>query len=223
MNIVKKILLILMTLCLSFALLILSFRFVCFYDNNFLSNLYEKYDVYDDLYINVSKADVNKLTKQMMDYLNNKEENLSYNIIVDNSNIDFFSERTKIHFYDVKVLMNNLKYIAYIALVLSIVLIFVLKNKITFKEYLFSLIIVLVIYVFFIGCIAINFDSFFITFHKIFFKNDYWILDPRYDYIISLLPEELFKDITIKILTIYSILMIIVSFCLKILFRPEAK
>lgn len=39
---------------------------------------------------------------------------------------------------------------------------------------------------------AINFDSLFITFHKIAFRNDYWIFYPSLDPVINILPEEFF-------------------------------
>lgn len=204
-------------------MLIFSFKLICFYDSNLLINLYEKYNVYDNLEVNITKDDVKMLTDKMMNYLNNKEDELSYSIIVNENKMDFFSERTKIHFSDVKVLMNNLINLAYITFIILIILIIFLKGKINFRQYMISLMLTFIIYIFFIICIAINFDSFFITFHKIFFSNDYWILDPNYDYVISLLPEELFKNITIRILILFTLLMFIVSFCLKILFRPEAK
>ena len=38
----------------------------------------------------------------------------------------------------------------------------------------------------------IDFSWAFTMFHKLFFRNDYWIFDPRIDPIIIALPEELF-------------------------------
>lgn len=39
---------------------------------------------------------------------------------------------------------------------------------------------------------AVNFDSAFIVFHQIFFRNDYWIFDARLDPVINILPQEFF-------------------------------
>lgn len=46
----------------------------------------------------------------------------------------------------------------------------------------------------FIGLIAalIGFDSFFVSFHKIFFRNDTWLFDPDTDPIINVLTENYF-------------------------------
>lgn len=49
--------------------------------------------------------------------------------------------------------------------------------------------------VFFIGIVTLYFIDFswaFTMFHKIFFRNNYWIFDPKIDPIIIALPEELF-------------------------------
>jgi integral membrane protein (TIGR01906 family) len=42
-----------------------------------------------------------------------------------------------------------------------------------------------------IGCV-INFDAAFVVFHKIFFRNDYWLFDPVTDPVITILPDTFF-------------------------------
>ncbi|MFC6275850.1 TIGR01906 family membrane protein [Levilactobacillus tangyuanensis] len=39
---------------------------------------------------------------------------------------------------------------------------------------------------------AVNFDQFFITFHKVLFRNNDWLFDPRLDPIITVLPDTFF-------------------------------
>ena len=39
---------------------------------------------------------------------------------------------------------------------------------------------------------ALNFDGFFVTFHQVAFTNDGWLLNPRTDLLIRLMPERLF-------------------------------
>ena len=41
-------------------------------------------------------------------------------------------------------------------------------------------------------CIAVDFNTFFVLFHKIFFSNDLWIFDYRTDEIILILPSQFF-------------------------------
>ncbi len=45
---------------------------------------------------------------------------------------------------------------------------------------------------------AIDFDSLFVLFHRIAFTNDLWLLDPRTDLLIRLMPVELFMHLGLK-------------------------
>ena len=47
--------------------------------------------------------------------------------------------------------------------------------------------------------IALNFNRCFVLFHEIFFDNDLWIFDPAEDYMIRMLPEGFFFDMTLRI------------------------
>ena len=40
---------------------------------------------------------------------------------------------------------------------------------------------------------ALDFDGFFTAFHRVAFRNELWILNPRTDLLIRLMPEELFR------------------------------
>ena len=46
----------------------------------------------------------------------------------------------------------------------------------------------------------IDFDGLFTAFHRIAFTNDGWLLDPRTDLLIRLMPTELFIRLTVRIL-----------------------
>ena len=51
-----------------------------------------------------------------------------------------------------------------------------------------------------IGILAkTDFTKYFIRFHELFFTNDLWILDPRTDLLIQMLPEPFFINIAVKI------------------------
>ena len=49
------------------------------------------------------------------------------------------------------------------------------------------------------GLIALNFDRAFDIFHHLFFDNDHWILDPRVDLLINMVPQSFFVHIAIFI------------------------
>ncbi len=50
----------------------------------------------------------------------------------------------------------------------------------------------------------VNFDGLFVTFHLAAFQNDYWLLNPRTDLLIRLMPETMFMDLGIKGLALFS-------------------
>ncbi len=41
--------------------------------------------------------------------------------------------------------------------------------------------------------ILLNFEKSFIIFHKLLFRNDYWVFNPNLDPVINILPEEFFS------------------------------
>ena len=45
---------------------------------------------------------------------------------------------------------------------------------------------------------AVSFDGLFLTFHRVAFTNDLWLLDPRTDLLIRLMPQAMFVDLGLK-------------------------
>lgn len=68
---------------------------------------------------------------------------------------------------------------------------------------------------FFISIVVLYFIDFswaFTMFHKIFFRNNYWIFDPKIDPVIIALPEELFMICGGAILLVLLVMIIAVKF-----------
>ena len=105
----------------------------------------------------------------------------------------------EIHFYEVKRIFISLIIIALIFIIVNLVYAIVCKVK-NNKHFMRKIIINLnsgsnILIVFFIVLVSayiIDFSKAFIIFHKIFFKNDYWVFDENMDPIINALPEDLF-------------------------------
>jgi len=82
------------------------------------------------------------------------------------------------HFSEVKNIFTTFYYIGIITLIAAVMLV--------------SSVTVLVIpAIVALGC-AVNFDASFVLFHKIFFRNDYWLFDPVTDPVITILPDTFF-------------------------------
>lgn len=96
------------------------------------------------------------------------------------------------HFAEVKNIFVAFYYIAGFTCILLVIIILYKRRKKDNYYLLTSAITVLVLpSVVAAGC-AINFDKVFILFHKIFFRNNYWLFDPETDPIITILPDTFF-------------------------------
>ncbi len=63
----------------------------------------------------------------------------------------------------------------------------------------------------------VSFKKSFVVFHKLLFRNDYWIFDPKKDPIISILPENFFFFTALVILVLlFSVSVLSICFYLKL-------
>lgn len=69
-----------------------------------------------------------------------------------------------------------------------------------------NMLIIIPMIVFFL---TLNFDYWFVMFHKLFFRNNYWIFDPVKDPIINVLPDSFFTICFISIFVLLEIYLII--------------
>jgi len=135
---------------------------------------------------------------------------ISYNAIFNRDELRFInlsmSENGRIHFEEVRVIFVVIQYLCIAAFIVSLGLIIYHRRKRLKHNYLrltaiFTIFIPLILG----GLITLNWDKFFVTFHEIFFNNDYWIFDARTDPIILLLPDTFFLYSAIGILIVAGI------------------
>lgn len=121
-----------------------------------------------------------------------------------------YSKYGQIHFKDVKRIFTSVDVLLVVTgLISAIGLPLNLKHKnLDFLKQTSSILIILPVVL--LTAFMINFDAFFTIFHKIFFRNDYWIFDPELDPIINILPQEFFyhSALLIVILIILSIIVL---------------
>ena len=158
---------------------------------------FEKHTVTDN--IDMDMDDIMYVMDELMAYLNGDRENLE-NIIteVNGETRDFFSEREKIHMADCKVIFDaafKMRTASTIIFIVSVLLLIAMKGMDVGKLLLYAGIISIVV----IAAAAIDFNRCFVIFHKLFFDNDLWLLDPEKDMIINILVEPFFADMALKI------------------------
>jgi integral membrane protein (TIGR01906 family) len=124
----------------------------------------------------------------------------------------------RIHFFEVKRIFIALYIISIIFIVAMISKIITNKNKDLGKRLIRSfnnsVNIIALIFISVSIMVATDFSKTFYFFHKIFFRNDYWIFDPIADPIINALPEEFFM---IELMLIIS-LLILFTVVIKVLY-----
>lgn len=131
---------------------------------------------------------------------------IDYNSMFNNDTLEFpdfaMSEHGRIHFEEVKAIFVGIQCIGIAAFILSAVLIFInikKKDRLYLKlTAIFTIVIPAALGIF----IAANWKKAFVTFHHIFFSNDYWIFNPSEDAIITVLPDTFFMHCAIMILAL---------------------
>lgn len=208
-------------------LLVTSFQIVLYGIPNFYEREYEKYQVLDD--VKMEMEDVLYVTDEMMDYLIDRRKDLVVETLVDGQTREFFNEREKLHMEDVKKLFLQglfLRKIAFAIFLVSVVLLICIKadlKRIIPRGIITATILFAITASVSAIIIANNFTELFLQFHYLFFDNDLWILNPETDLMINILPEGFFFDTVIAILIIFAILLGIVFLTSILILRLDRK
>ena len=118
------------------------------------------------------------------------------------------SKNGKIHFNDVRLLLNKLNTFLLILLIFITPLIILnIKNK-KYRFLKLSSIITFFSTILISMPFLINFNKSFDAAHRLIFHNDYWLLDPDKDPIINIFPETFFFHCIIFIISINMIFCI---------------
>lgn len=104
------------------------------------------------------------------------------------------------HFKEVKNIFVAFYGVAAFSFVAAIMIIIYKLRKSNHSYLIVSSITTIVLPVIVGLILAIDFDTSFLIFHKIFFTNDYWIFDPTIDPIINILPSTFFLHCAILII-----------------------
>ena len=112
------------------------------------------------------------------------------------------STNGRIHFEEVKTIFEAIQVIMVVSGLISLPLII---RRFKEKEYRFLKLtgLITIIVPAMLGfVVALDFESAFITFHQIVFRNNYWVFDYRSDPVINILPETFFMHCFIMIVII---------------------
>lgn len=205
---------ILCAFALMITLLITSVEAVTYWTPGFYEKEYAKYNVTES--VRMEMDDLLDVTHEMMAYLRGDREDLHVPTIVDGQPREFFNEREIAHMEDVRGLFLaaiNIRRACLIGMVLGIALLFALKadvKRVLPKTVCAGTLLFFGILSALALIISTNFSKYFVIFHKIFFSNDLWILDPSTDLLINIVPEPFFVDTAARIGITYGVCVAVV-------------
>jgi integral membrane protein (TIGR01906 family) len=171
----------------------------------FFHSEYSKLDTAQN--IGISEEDLTKVTDKLLNYTTDTDDNLDIQAEIQGQMQEVFGQREKDHMVDVKVLYlgaRNVRTVSLICAVLLFTAAFIIGRKHTWQSLCKSFLWVSAGFVVFVAAIgiyaAIDFTSFWTNFHHVFFTNDLWLLDPRTDVLIQMVPEQFFSDLVTRII-----------------------
>ena len=158
-------------------------------------------------YTRIERADLIAAGAQIREYFNNDEEDLIIRTFVGGVLVEsLYNEREIHHMRDVKALVRGVYLVQMLALlyIAAYIAVGFWLWRSDFWETLGrdvsrggKLTLALVVTV---GLLAlVGFNRLFLLFHLISFSNDFWMLDPRRDYLIAMFPQSFFFDATMLI------------------------
>ncbi len=186
------------------ALLILSIEMFAL-NPSFFTSEYSKLNTAQD--IGIAEQDLTAVTNKLIDYITDADKDLDIQAEIGGEMQEVFGEREKDHMVDVKALYlsaRNVRTVFFIGAVVLVIATFLIRKKQACKTLCKSFLCVSGVFVVFVGALglyaAVDFTSFWISFHHLFFTNDLWLLDPRTDVLIMMVPEQFFSDLVARII-----------------------
>ena len=175
------------------------------FDRSFYEAEYRKNDTVS--YTGMSAEDNLRATDTLLDYLQDKRQDIVCTAVVSGTEREVFNERETLHMVDVKALYQNAIRVRNGCVITAVILLVlsVLNGKKSFFSVLRSgwkngiLLTGAVILFIAIWALA-DFNQFWTNFHLLFFDNDLWLLDPNTSIMINLFPGSFFFDLVTRII-----------------------
>lgn len=185
------------------------------FNKSFYKNEYKKLGVAE--YIGISEDDLKKTTDVLLGYIKGENKTLDIECRINGITRSVFNDREKAHMLDVKNLYDGaivVRNVSFVIFVLSFI--YIGRSKELFIGYKYSLSLVGLIIAFLLLFCLMDFEGFWLAFHHLFFPfNDLYILDPRYDILVMMVPEGFFFDLYVLIVASTSVMLVGLYFVLR--------
>lgn len=178
--------------------------------------------------------DIRQLNLSAVSGLSEEEIRENYDALIDynsmfyHKDLEFpslsMSESGRIHFEEVRQIFVFVQYLCIFTFLMGLALAFYHRKKKAGWLYLKAASILSIVLPLLLGgLIALNWDQFFVSFHHLFFDNDYWIFDPALDPVITILPDSYFLHCALMILALVAGFSALSAFLCRLLRKSEKK
>ncbi len=157
--------------------------------------------------IGISEQDLTAVTHKLIDYTTDADTNLDIQAEIGGEMQEVFGQREKDHMVDVKALYlsaRNVRTYGLIGAAVLIIIAFLSAKGQALKTLCKAFLYVSGVFVLIVGALgiyaAVDFTSFWVSFHHLFFTNDLWLLDPATDVLIMMVPQQFFSDLVARII-----------------------
>ena len=175
---------------------ILLAAYLCLFRAEFMNRTCEKYQVLSRL--EISREDLHRVTGEMIAFVKGQGGNLDVTVTLGETAREFFNERDRQHLEDIAGMVRRGKLFLSLGVPCLAGLLFYMarRGKLGWlcRGYLLSWLFLLGLFLTVGIWMRIDLTGFINTFHRLFFNNDRWILNPATDMLIRLFPRALFRD-----------------------------
>lgn len=215
------------SICLMVVLLFTSVEAAVYWTPGYFEKEYSKYNVTEA--VSMTMEDLLDVTDQMMAYLKGSRPDLHVETTMGGIHREFFNAREIAHMEDVQGLFLGAMSIrrgCLMIMALCLVILMLLKtswNNTFPKSVLAGSGLFFIGSAVIAGIISTDFTRYFILFHHIFFRNDFWMLNPETDMLINIVPEGFFRDTVFYIGFLYFSSVVILLVLCVLLMRKKGK
>lgn len=185
-------------------------------DENFYKHEYKKLNTAES--IGISEQDLTAVTQRLISYTRGDADSLDMKAAIGGINREVFGEREKEHMVDVRELYLAARDVRTYGLILAgflVLVVLLLKGKKMWHLLCSSFLSVSGAFLAALGALGLwavlDFPSFWVTFHHVFFTNDLWILNPKTDVLIMMVPQQFFSDLVQSILLFFAIVFAVLN------------
>lgn len=181
---------------------------IAVFDKAFYMEQMEKNQVIEKT--GIYPPDVDLVVDQIMAYLKNERESFAIAARIappQAKNVSqkeiIFNEKEISHMVDVRNLFNNalgIRDFCLILFLISFLYLFKYDRKMIPKRIFWGNLSAVKVLALVIIAFVFNFQEAFVLFHRLFFTNDLWILDPAKDVLINIVPEAFFVALISRII-----------------------